>query len=249
MVATVVIFFFAVGIGALLQRVSGMGLGLITSPILMLLFGPIQGVFIVNLLAMINAAASTLTLWRQVDFKSVAIIGPALLVGIVPGAFLVRELPTDPLLILVGVLLLLALGLVTVGSRFVPPIDGWLPATIAGTIGGFMNTLAGAAGPAITVYAQAARWDQVRYAATLQPIFFIAGLGSFGVKLLVGAADFGAVDTMVWVVAIVALALGLYLGVRAAPHVPKPTGRAIALSLAVVGGITAVVRGTLGLLS
>lgn len=246
---TMAILFVTVLVGALLQRVSGMGLGLIASPVLMLLFGPIEGILIVNLLAMINAGASTLTLWRDVDFKILAVIGPSLIAGIIPGSFLVRELPTDPLLILVGLLLLLALGVVTVGKRFVPPIDGRLPAAVAGVIGGFMNTLAGAAGPAITVYAQAARWDQRRYAATLQPVFFIAGLGSFSIKLLLGAASFGSVELLVWPVGIVALALGLFTGVRVAPRVPKPTGRAIALSLAGLGGLTAVVRGVLGLMN
>ncbi|AEX48646.1 putative secreted protein [Corynebacterium diphtheriae BH8] len=31
---------------------------------------------------------------------------------------------------------------------------------MAGIAGGFMNTLAGVAGPAITVYVQALKWDQ-----------------------------------------------------------------------------------------
>lgn len=245
---TLVVVFAAVFVGALLQRVSGMGLGLITSPILMIIFGPIEGVLIVNLLATINAAASTFTLWRSVDWRMIAVIGPALVAGIIPGSFLVRELPTAPLLILVGVLLLLALGIVTVGKRYVPPIDGRVPAAVAGAVGGFMNTLAGAAGPAITVYAQAARWDQRRYAATLQPIFFIAGLGSLCIKLLLGAANFDAVELSVWPVGVAALTIGLLMGVRVAPRVPRTTGRAIALSLAGVGGVTSVVRGVMGVL-
>lgn len=238
----------SVGIGALLQRISGMGLGLITAPVLMLVFGPVEGILIVNVLATINAAASTTTLWRDVNWRNVAIIAPALIVGIIPGAILVREVPTDPLLILVGLLLLLALSIVTLGKRFVPNTSGVVPAGIAGILGGFMNALAGAAGPAITVYAQAARWDQREYAATLQPLFFVAGLGSLLIKVLVGAGDLGSTNVWVWPIGVVALTVGLIVGVKVAPRVSKSVGRTIALSLAVVGGVTAVVRGALGLL-
>lgn len=241
------LLFLSVGIGALLQRVSGMGLGLITAPVLMLIFGPVEGVLIVNVLAAINAAASTLTVWRDVNWRNVRIIAPALLVGIIPGAFLVREVPTDPLLILVGVLLLLALCMVTFGKRFVPPVSGLVPAGVAGLLGGFMNALAGAAGPAITVYAQAARWDQREYAATLQPLFFVVGLGAFLIKVAVGAGDLGATNTLVWPIGVVALAIGLTVGVKLAPKISKTIGRNIALTLAVLGGLSAVVRGTLGL--
>lgn len=240
------IFAVSVFIGALLQRVSGMGLGLVAAPILMLIFGPVEGILIVNVLATINAFASTLTVRSDIDWKHVSIIGPALLVGIVPGSLVVRELPSDPLLILVGLMLLVALSVVTVGKRYVPSVSGYLPAGIAGAVGGFMNTLAGVAGPAITVYAQAARWDQRMYAATLQPIFFISGLASFVAKIAMGAADFGTADPLVWPVGLAALAMGLFIGVKVAPRVSKSTGRAIALTLAILGGVVAVVRGVLG---
>lgn len=44
------------------------------------------------------------------------------------------------LLITVGVLLLAALSVVTLGKRYVPNIEGTVPAIAAGAVGGFMNT-------------------------------------------------------------------------------------------------------------
>ncbi|AWB82025.1 permease [Corynebacterium yudongzhengii] len=244
---TIALQTLSVLLGAFLQRISGMGLGLVTAPVLMLLFGPVEGILIVNVLAAVNAFASTTTVLANVDWRQVAVIGPALLIGIIPGAFVVRELPADPLLILVGVMLLVALSVVTIGKRYVPRISGRLPAAAAGAIGGFMNTLAGAAGPAITVYAQAARWDQRLYAATLQPLFFIAGIGSLTAKIAVGASASATTSWQVWVAGVVALAIGLFAGVRAAPQVSRSAGRTIALTLAVLGGLIAVARGLIGL--
>jgi uncharacterized protein len=47
---------FAVMIGALLQRVSGSGLALVSAPLLTLLLGPTTGVLVVNVCSVCGAA-------------------------------------------------------------------------------------------------------------------------------------------------------------------------------------------------
>ena len=163
----------------------------------------------------------------------------------VPGTWVVANAPTNVLLVLVGALLLLALSVVTLGKRYVPRVEGAVPAALSGVIGGFMNTLAGVAGPAITVYAEAARWPQRVYAATLQPIFLVAGTLSFTVKVFAGAADVTGIEPALWVATLAALVIGIGAGKRLAPHVPPATAHRIALGLAFAGGVTALVRGLL----
>lgn len=102
------------------------------------------------------------------------------------------------LLITVSVLLLAALSVVTLGKHYVPNIEGTVPAIAAGAVGGVHEYPDGVAGPAVTVYAHAARWPKDIYAATLQPIFLVGGVLSFAVKVLTGAADFTAVTAGVW---------------------------------------------------
>lgn len=89
-----------------------------------------------------------------------ALIGSVLILGAIPGAWLITQVSTSLLQLLVGLLLLVALALVVFGATYLPPARGKIPAIVAGIAGGFMNTLAGVAGPAITVYAQALKWDQ-----------------------------------------------------------------------------------------
>ena len=247
MTTAVVGLFLAVLIGSMLQRISGMGVGLIAGPVLSILIGPVQGILVVNVLAMANAALTTLTVRENVDWKKFASIAPYLVVGAVPGAFLVRELSTDLLLVVVGVLLLIALSVVTLGKRHVPQVDGAVPAAVAGAAGGFMNTLAGVAGPAITVFAQAARWPQKVYAATLQPIFMVSGATSFLIKEFTGAVNVSSISWQLWAAGAAAMALGLLAGVRIAPRVPSGKARSMALGLAILGGATALVRGAAGL--
>ena len=235
----------AVAVGACLQRISGMGVGLIAAPVLSLLLGPIDGILLVNLLAVINAATNTWGMRADVDWKKFAPIALALVIGVVPGTWVVANAPTNVLLVLVGALLLLALSVVTLGKRYVPRVEGVVPAALSGVIGGFMNTLAGVAGPAITVYAEAARWPQRVYAATLQPIFLVAGTLSFTVKVAAGAADVRGIEPALWVATLAALAVGIGAGKRLAPRVPSTTAHKIALGLAFAGGATALVRGLL----
>lgn len=233
----------AVAVGAAMQRISGMGVGLIAAPVLSLLLGPVDGVLLVNLLAVINAATNTWGMRADVDWQKFAPIALAMVLGVVPGAWVVASAPTDVLLILVGALLLLALSIVTLGKRYVPRVEGVLPAAVSGAVGGFMNTLAGVAGPAITVYAEAARWPQKVYAATLQPIFLVGGALSFTVKVLSGAADITAIEPALWAATLTALAAGIAAGTKLAPRVPSTIAHKIALGLAFAGGATALVRG------
>lgn len=233
----------AVAVGAAMQRISGMGVGLIAAPVLSLLLGPVDGVLLVNLLAVINAATNTWGMRADVDWQKFAPIALAMVLGVVPGAWVVASAPTDVLLILVGALLLLALSIVTLGKRYVPRVEGVLPAAVSGAVGGFMNTLAGVAGPAITVYAEAARWPQKVYAATLQPIFLIGGSLSFTVKVLSGAADITAIEPALWAATLTALVAGIAAGTKLAPRVPSTIAHRIALGLAFLGGATALVRG------
>lgn len=239
--------FAAIALGSTLQRVSGMGMGLIAAPVLALLLGPVDGVVLVNVVATINASLNTISMREHIDWGKFAPIAGALVLGVLPAAWIIPRMSTAVLNVVVGALLLLALSVVTLGKRYVPRVEGVGPAAIAGAVGGFMNTLSGVAGPAITVYAQAARWDQRVYAATLQPIFVVAGALSFLGKQLSGAADITAIHGAVWVAVAAALLAGLGAGAFFARRVPVELARRIALTLAFLGGLTALARGLVGL--
>ncbi|WP_027004502.1 sulfite exporter TauE/SafE family protein [Corynebacterium halotolerans] len=240
------LLFLILIIGSCLQRVSGMGLGLVAGPFLAVFFGPVEGILVINVLAFINAAMTTLTVRKYVDWCKVALISSVLIFGSVPAALLIRVVSPGVLQVLVGGLLLVALAVVTFGQSRIPRASGRIPAVTAGVVGGFMNTLAGIAGPAITVYAQMARWDQRTYAATLQPIFMVAGAISFIIKLLMAAATLH-VDWRIWPVGVAAMLIGIGSGIIVSKYVAKKQARRIALALAAGGGLIAVVRGAMSL--
>lgn len=239
----VLLVFGTILIGSCMQRVSGMGVGLLGAPVLSLAMGPVGGVMVVNVIAAVNAALSTWTQRRDVDWRKFALIGSVMVVGAAPGAWLITVISPAVLQIIVGALILLALGVTTIGRRYIPAATGKAPALVAGVVGGFTNTLAGVAGPVITVYAQASRWDQRTFAATLQPLFIVSGTLSFFIKWLSGAGDIGSEPWGIWPAALLAIILGITGGMWIAQRTDRATAHRLALVLAGAGALTVLVRG------
>ena len=247
MIAIPLAILLTVTLGSCLQRVSGMGLGLVGGPILTLLLGPVQGIMVINVLAVVNAMLTTYSMRANVDWGKFLRIAPLMVLGAIPAALLVANIDSAALLVLVGAALLIALGVVTFGKRFVPEMHGLGPSLSAGVLGGFTNTLAGVAGPVITVYAQAARWPQAVYAATLQPCFIVGGLFSVSTKLAVGAGGFGDVTWLIWPAGVIGMFLGIATGTRIARHVPREKARILSLTVASLGAVSALIRGLISL--
>lgn len=241
------VIFLVVVVGSTLQRVSGMGLGLIGGPILMLIMGPVEGILVINVLACINAVLTTYSVRENVSWKKFGLIAPVMVIGSLAAALLIRRMDTAGLMIVVGLALLAALTVVTFGKKFVPAMEGKGPAISAGILGGFTNTLAGVAGPVITVYAQAAKWPQQVYAATLQPIFVVGGFFSVMTKTLTGAAHFDGLPWVMWSAGVMGMFVGIWAGTRIAQRVPREKARVLSLSVAGLGAASALVRGLVSL--
>ena len=241
----VLLVFVTILIGACMQRVAGMGVGILGGPVLSLALGPVEGIMVVNAIAAVNGLASTWTQRRDVDWRKFALIGSVRVVGAMPVTWLIHVVSPAVLQIIVGLLILLALGITTFGKRFVPTVRGRVPALVAGALGGFSNTLAGVAGPVITVYAQASRWDQRTFAATLQPLFVVSGTLSFIIKAVSGSGDITGEPWGIWPAALLAIVLGIAVGMRIARRVDRAVAHRFAVFLAAAGALTVLVRGTL----
>ena len=93
-------------LGTVLQRVSGMGVGLVVSPTLALLLGPVAGVLLTNITTTVSAALIAITLWRDIDWRRYLHLAPLIVVGSVPGALLVGAADRSWLEVVIGACLL-----------------------------------------------------------------------------------------------------------------------------------------------
>lgn len=235
----------AILVGATLQRLSGTGVGLVVAPVLALLLGPSLGVFITNSTTVVSGFLIMLAVLRDVDWKRYLVFAPMALLGAVPAAFMVRELPAAWLNIVIGSVVLVALAL-TFGTPRVPKVRSHALTAAAGAVGGFLNTSAGVAAPAMVMYSRFARWDQRSFAATMQPTFMTMGIFSVGTKLAVGATTFDQLPPW-WLfpIIVVTVVVGIRVGGWLAGRVSLGAARAVAITLAGLGGAVAVVRGVL----
>lgn len=235
-------------LGALLQRVAGMGQGMVAAPLCTLLLGPVAGVTVSNVAAVVVAVLVLGALREDVDWGRYRRIAPLILVGSVVGALAVRSAPKAWLDVLVGGSVLLALLATAALSRRTALGHGGATSLVTGLVAGFMNTTSGIAGPAMKAYALATRWDQRAFAATLQPVFLTANLASLVTKTTLGAGpEPGLLPWWAWPALALAALCGVGLGRPVARRLRMQTAARAATAVAVVGAVTALARGLLTL--
>jgi len=229
-------------VAAVIQRITGLGFVLVLVGPIVVLYGPLEGVTIGVLLALAASLSAVPLVWREVDWsRTLWLIWPGLLAAPF-AALLVRVLPDAALLLLIAAMAYFAL------------IAGWIPAlsasltgrsggVIAGASAGFMHVASGLSGPPLAAYAVGDKWEQRRFAASVQIIFAVFSLVSV---VLRGLPQSPVADVWLLVGATVA---GIVVGTLLTRFVPTRIARIAMLSIAWAGATVVLVRGILALLS
>ena len=222
-----------------------MGFALVVSPALVLLLGPFDGVIVVNACGAISAALILTRVWRDVQWKTFALLVIPAVIAIIPGALVATTLPPATLEIGIGVLLIVVLTISLMVTRARVTITSPVAAVGAGFASGFMNVTAGIGGPAISVYAVLSRWHQTAFAATMQPFLVVVASTSFASKLAFSGGEEISLDWWMWVLIGAAVILGLVAGEALAKRVPHTVARRAVIVIAYLGGCVAIVHGLL----
>lgn len=240
MTAEIVLVVAAVLLGAGTQRITGMGFALMASPFLVLVLGVDDGVGTSQVLTLVASVIVLAQLWRAVEWRKAVLLFLAALVGIVPGAWLTRQLSAPVLAILIGGLVIVALAAVLVDAR-ARVFTGTAGGASAGFLSGFMNVTAGVGGPPIVLYRLSTDWPHVPYVATVQ-VYFI-GLNAASLA----ARGRPSLEGTTWLAVIAALIGGLVIGDQLAKYVTDAQARMMIIVVALGGAISTVVKGIVGL--
>lgn len=233
----------AVLVGALSQRVAGMGFALVASPVLVLAMGPFDGVLVANLCGALSSAILLTRVWSRIEWRRfVGLAIPAVL-AVVPGALIAATLPVHALEVTIGVLILIALSLSLIASRAGFEARGPVPVAIAGTASGLMSAISATSGPPISVYAIASRWPQRSFAATMQPYFVVVGLTSLVVKVGFDGWRTPALEWWQWAEIVAALLIALVVGEFVHHRVSERAARIAVIIISVAGAISAILHG------
>ncbi|MGP9681984.1 TSUP family transporter [Brachybacterium sp. AOP3-A1-3] len=225
-----------IGVGAGLQRLTGMGFALVASPFLVLTAGPVEGVLVTNACGVVSSLLNLGLVHRDVEWRRLLRFTPFSLVGIVLGVLVLTVLPADPLAVLVGVLILIAIG-VTVIARPGAVKDGLPVSSGFGVASGFMNVTAGVGGPALAVYAAATGWAHKGFAASAQAHFLLLSALS-----LVAKGSLPSMEGTGWVVTIAAILIGAAIGQRLAGRFAGKTLMRVVLVLSAAGAVMTIAQ-------
>ncbi|GAA1927048.1 sulfite exporter TauE/SafE family protein [Microbacterium aoyamense] len=229
-------------VAAVIQRITGLGFVLVLLGPIVLFYGPLEGITIGVLLALVASLSAVPLVWREVEWtRAWWLIWPGL-VAAPFAALLVRVLHEAAQLLLIAAMAYFAL------------VAGWIPAlsaalrgrsgaVVAGSAAGFMHVASGLSGPPLAAYAVGDRWEQRRFAASVQVIFLVFSTVSV---VLRGLPASPVAD--VWLL-IAATAAGILIGTLLTRFVPPRIARIAMLSIAWAGATVVLVRGILALLS
>ncbi|MFI0510570.1 putative membrane protein YfcA [Streptomyces canus] len=227
-------------LGSCVQWLTGMGFALVAVPALILLLGPAQGVVLANCAAGVICLVGLAGGWRLVRPRAMVPLCAAAACTVPAGTWVTHRLPQPWLLLVMGGLVTVAVLLVLRGAR-VAALRDTRGAVWAGAAGGFMNSAAGVGGPPFSLYAVNAGWtvrEFVPNAMFYGVVVNAFSVASNGVPGLRGPQ---------WALVIAAMAAGALIGRGLAPRIPENRARLLVLSLALLGGVTAVAKGLWGL--
>jgi uncharacterized membrane protein YfcA len=222
---------FAMLAGALANSVSGVGFGLVCSPLLALVMDPRQAAALAILMSSPSGAVVLYHDRRSVRVKdALLILVPAVLTAPL-WALALADVNDTRLAHAAGVTVLLSVALLAIGFRS-PALTGSSGAMIAGTAASAMTLLAAVGGPPVAIYAMNAGWNASRVRATLQTIF----LPLNAVALL--ALGLPKWDSSIYLPALMGLVLGSVIGMRVVRYVGAQLARNLTLLLAAASATT-----------
>ena len=230
-------------VAAVIQRVAGLGLGMLFAPYAVVLIGAHEGIMLANFLGTLMPALLLPRIWSQIQWRTVAWIGlPA--VAVMPGAAWVSSVsPPGPLYIVVASLVLASLLISVALVRVNTTVDGRTAQVVTGIGSGLGTVLGGVGGPAVTVYAVLSRWPVLPMVATLQPLWILISSVSFTSKL---AWDDGQLPDMpwwVWAAIVVAVIVSIFLGEAVQRRLEEKTIQRFVMVLGFVGALLALGTG------
>ena len=239
---------FAVFLGAVSQRVTGMGFGLVSGPFLVLLLDPFSGVVLVNICGILASGTVFVRTWREVEWGSFWKLSVGTVVGTIPGAILAAALPAPPLQILIGLLIVVSL----ISSMIIGRVGKTIPANFGtkfttGVLSGAMSASAGTGGPAVSAYAVLTRWEQRTFAATLQPFLVVGTASAVIFKAVFDQSAWPQLEAQSWLGIAIVLVAGLLSGDWLSKKVESSTARIAMIVLALGGGTATLVKGLIHL--
>lgn len=239
----------AVLVGAAGQRMIGMGWGLIVTPVVALIAGPLAAVLMVNLYGAVACLIILPRVWHDVDWRRLVwLLVPAVAL-MVPGLLVAQALDTDLLRVIVGAIAVAGVIVSVAVTSTARHRDGPGLRLAAGSSIGLLNASVGMGAPIVGLYSLVSGWHDKTFVATMQPFWALVSGTIVIVRPFV--APEGAPDWPLWgwLALVAPVAAGVLLGDRMAHRVNRTAVRWSIIVCSLLGGVSLVIAGSLALLA
>lgn len=235
---TFLVIALAIFLGSTVQTVVGLGIGLVSAPVLTLLEPALMPGTLI-MLALVLPVATLLHDHDDIDWPGLTWSLPARVLGTVIGVWVVAVFTHRQLGIAVGVMVILMV-LITWRAVDVPVNRGTLGA--AGFFGGITGTATSIGGPPFALLYQHRPAQQIR---TTMAVYFLIGAALSLVGLLI-AGDLTGAQLRAALQLFPALLLGVVVGALSRRHLPADFVRPAVLVVSAASALVLLVRSTIG---
>lgn len=236
----------AVLLGGVAQRLTGMGLALVSVPLIVVAVGPGPASVIGNLFGAAASLIVSFRVHRSVEWRLLWAMIPAGFLGVAVGTAAAEVVSVAWSEILIGGLVLISMPTSFLVARIRRLEKGVGIASAFAAAAGSMSALAGIGGPPMAVLRNLTRWEPRRFAATLQPFFLGVATVAVASRVLADPSvwpDLGPLWAGIGLTLLAGLVVGDFIARRLAPRVITTAIVVVASS----GAAWTLVRGFLAL--
>jgi hypothetical protein len=236
-------WFLAVGallFAAFIRGVTGFGLSLIFTPIMILIMDPKAAIPVNLLLAQLSNIVVLASCFRKVNIKRLLPMFAGSLMGVLVGVFIIIIISAAILKILIGCMTILfsILLVFKLTPRFT---NERLASCVAGFLCGMLTTSVGFGGPPVMLFMHTQKWPKEEIYPSLSAFFLISTGAS-----LIGLSLSGLVTTHILLTSaslVPGLVIGVFLGMLAFKKVNDSFFRILSVMVIIGAGVLAVLSG------
>jgi hypothetical protein len=232
------LFLTAAFVGGLVSGLSGFAMGLVVSGVWLHIITPTQTAALIALCGLITQASGIWKVRHAFEWRTVApfIVGGA--IGVPLGTALLTSVDQHKVRFAIGVLLI-AYATYNLARSALKPVESRLAIDVPiGIANGFIGGLTGLGGIAVTIWCQVRGGAKDKQRAVFQPVIFATFIMS---TISLGFAGALTTETLkLYALALPALALGLWAGLRLYGKLNDAAFRVAILALLLVLGVALI---------
>lgn len=238
----------ALALGTVAQRTVGMGFGLVVTPTLVLVVGPLEAVLVMNVFGTVACGIMVPRVWRDIDWRRLALMCVPAVAFVIPGILIASVASLDLLKIVIGGLAIAGVALSAGVLTSARPLTGGATFASLGAATGLLTGGVGLGAPAIAVLNLLSRWDHRSFTATMQPFWLVLSGVTVATRLIFAPEGTPSWPWWAWVIAAVPLLVGAAVGDRIASRIDAVLARRLIIAFSLVAGVTVLIVGVIGLI-